>query len=66
MKDGNPGSPLIALEIINQCKAVTKMYRPQIKAAFIEMNYADDLRKALVYSLSIIFIMWLLSIFVIN
>lgn len=42
--DGNPGSPLIALDIINQCIASTTMNgQPQIGAVFIDLNYASDL-----------------------
>ena len=46
-EDGNPGSPLIALDIIEQCKQVTTMDRIQIETAFIDLNYADDLKKNL-------------------
>lgn len=43
--DGNPGSPLIALEIINQCIASTTMDgQPKIGAAFVDLNYASDLK----------------------
>ena len=45
--DGNNGSPLIALETIDQCCASTSMQRPRIEATFIDLNYADDLRKNL-------------------
>ena len=46
-EDGNRGSPLIALEIINQCRASTTMQQAQINATFIDLNYADDLRRNL-------------------
>lgn len=46
-EDGNPGSPLIALEIINQCRASTTMEHTNISAIFIDLNYADDLKKNL-------------------
>lgn len=45
--DGNNGSPLIALETIDQCCASTTIQRPRIEATFIDLNYADDLRKNL-------------------
>ena len=45
--DGNNGSPLIALETIDQCCASTTMQRPRIEATFIDLNYAEDLRKNL-------------------
>lgn len=42
--DGNPGSPLIALDIFQKCLAKTKMDgKAQIGAAFIDLNYARDL-----------------------
>lgn len=46
-EDGNNGSPLIALETIEQCRASTTMQRTKIEATFIDLNYADDLRKNL-------------------
>ena len=46
-EDGNPGSPLIALEIIEQCRASTTMEHTNIAATFIDLNYADDLRENL-------------------
>ena len=46
-EDGNRGSPLIALEIIDQCRASTTMQQAQINATFIDLNYADDLRRNL-------------------
>lgn len=46
--DGNPGSPLIALDIMQQCLASTTMSgSPKIGAAFIDLNYANDLEKNL-------------------
>ena len=45
--DGNPGSPLIALEAIDKCQNITSMKFSQIEATFIDLNYADDLRKNL-------------------
>ena len=47
-EDGNPGSPLIALEIINHCCAATTLrQRPTIEATFIDLNYAEDLHRNL-------------------
>lgn len=46
-EDGNPGSPLIALDIISQCKEVTKMENTSVEATFIDLNYANDLRENL-------------------
>ena len=43
--DGTPGSPLIALEAIDKCKNITCTKFSQIEATFIDLNYADDLRK---------------------
>ncbi len=45
--DGNPGSPLIALEVIDKCQEITSMESTQIEATFIDLNYADDLRSNL-------------------
>ncbi len=42
--DGKPGSPLIALDLIEECLTTTKIASPQIRATFIDLNYADDLR----------------------
>lgn len=36
--DGNPGSPLIALEVINKCQESTSMESTQIEATFIDLN----------------------------
>ncbi len=42
--DGNPGSPLIALDIFQEGLAKTKMDgKARIDAAFIDLNYAGDL-----------------------
>lgn len=42
--DGNPGSPLIALDIFKQGLASTKLDgKARIGAAFIDLNYASDL-----------------------
>lgn len=46
--DGNPGSPMIALDIMKQCLASTTMNgNPKIGAAFIDLNYAGDLEENL-------------------
>ena len=45
--DGNPGSPLIALEVIDKCQESTSVESTQIEATFIDLNYADDLRNNL-------------------
>jgi len=46
--DGNPGSPLIALDIMKQCLASTTMNgTPKIGAAFIDLNYAGALEENL-------------------
>ena len=42
--DGNPGSPIIALDIINECLATTTMNRAQISTFFIDLNYANELQ----------------------
>ena len=42
--DGNPGSPLIALDIFEQALSATKLdMKAKIGAAFIDLNYASDL-----------------------
>lgn len=46
-EDGNPGSPLIALDAISQCQASTTVSGTNIEATFIDLNYADDLRENL-------------------
>ena len=46
--DGEPGSPIIALDIINECLAKTNMpIPPQIEKIFIDLNYANDLQENL-------------------
>jgi three-Cys-motif partner protein len=45
--DGNPGSPLIALDIISQCQANTTATGASIEATFIDLNYAADLQENL-------------------
>lgn len=46
--DGNPGSPIIALDIIEQCRmASTLSDCAPISSAFIDLNYANDLRSNL-------------------
>lgn len=45
--DGKPGSPLIALNIINKCCDRTTMKSVSIEATFIDLYYADALRKNL-------------------
>ena len=45
--DGNPGSPLIALDVIKKCQESTSMESTHIEATFIDLNYADDLRNNL-------------------
>jgi three-Cys-motif partner protein len=44
-EDGKPGSPIIALDTISNCLGQTKMNHSHIQPFFIELNYADDLRK---------------------
>lgn len=46
-EDGSKGSPLIALEIIDECKHRTTMESINIATYFIDLNYADDLRNNL-------------------
>lgn len=46
-EDGNPGSPLIALDTMQDCLNQTKMTTWSIQPYFIDLNYADDLRKNL-------------------
>lgn len=46
--DGNPGSPLIALNIFQDGLIATKMDgKVRISAAFIDLNYASDLKRNL-------------------
>lgn len=43
-EDGKPGSPIIALDIINECLDRTSVnYIPKVYSVFIDLNYADDL-----------------------
>lgn len=46
-EDGLPGSPLIALEIIQECLEQTKAGAWHIKPYFIDLNYAADLKENL-------------------
>lgn len=46
-EDDNPGSPLIALDIISKCQESTKIDAPHIEAIFIDLNYADELKENL-------------------
>lgn len=46
-EDGRPGSPLIALDIIQSCVDSTTMESTNISTHFIDLNYADDLQKNL-------------------
>lgn len=43
--DGENGSPLIALEIIENCLNNSSITNPQIQSFFIELNHAKDLQK---------------------
>lgn len=46
--DGNPGSPLIALDIFREALASTTLRgNARIEATFIDLNYASDLEKNL-------------------
>ena len=45
--DGKPGSPLIALRIIDECMMQTKTKTANIEKCFIELNHATDLTKNL-------------------
>ncbi len=45
--DGSDGSPLIALNIIDDCLKTTRAHAPSISSCFIDLNYADDLKKNL-------------------
>ncbi|GHV62661.1 hypothetical protein AGMMS49587_10170 [Spirochaetia bacterium] len=46
-EDGADGSPLIALNIINECIHTTSISQTSIQAYFIDLNYAADLYKNL-------------------
>lgn len=43
-EDGNPGSPIIALETIKDCLDRTQMSKGKIIPYFIDVNYAEDLK----------------------
>lgn len=45
--DGNPGSPMIALNIVNECLDTTTMVDAQISMTFIDLNYEDELKENL-------------------
>ena len=45
--DGNPGSPLIALTTIDSCLQKTTIRSPEIESCYIDLNYAEDLKKNL-------------------
>ncbi|WP_031516603.1 three-Cys-motif partner protein TcmP [Desulfofalx alkaliphila] len=42
--DGDPGSPVIALDIISEALEKTQFRKPNIKSCFIELNHAHALR----------------------
>lgn len=43
--DGKAGSPIIALDIIEQCKNITTISNPNIYAYFIELNHFQRLKE---------------------
>lgn len=43
-KDGKPGSPIIAINKMQECISQTKIDNYHMKPIFIDLNYADDLR----------------------
>ena len=43
-EDGNPGSPLIALQARDDCMSKTKSGRSRIDSCFIDLNYENDLK----------------------
>ena len=46
--DGNPGSPIIALNIIDDCLSKTTIsQKPKIEKFFIDLNYASELQENL-------------------
>jgi three-Cys-motif partner protein len=45
--DGKPGSPVIALDIINECLKSTSLGNAVVKSNFIELNHSNDLQKNL-------------------
>lgn len=46
-EDGNPGSPIIALDTMQKCIGSTTMNSWDIQPYFIELNHAEDLRNNL-------------------
>lgn len=46
-EDGNPGSPVIALDTMKECLAHTQMNSWSIRPYFIDLNYASDLEQNL-------------------
>lgn len=46
-QDGNPGSPLIALQIFKECKEKTASENTVIEPVFIELQYAEKLKENL-------------------
>jgi three-Cys-motif partner protein len=44
-EDGNPGSPIIALNTMRDCVKQTKMNSCNIQPFFIDLNYGDSLRE---------------------
>lgn len=42
-EDGNPGSPLIALGIIDDCVKTSTRNTSRVSTTFIDLNYADEL-----------------------
>jgi len=46
-EDGKPGSPLIALNTINECLQNTKANNSKVSTYFIDLNYASDLQQNL-------------------
>jgi three-Cys-motif partner protein len=43
-ENGEKGSPLIALKILDNCKKITTVPSPKITAYFIDLNYGTDLK----------------------
>lgn len=48
--DGKPGSPLIAIENINNSLSSTKSRNPRINGFFIELNYSKELKENIINS----------------
>ena len=46
-EDGKPGSPIIALDIIKECRAISHTESSSIHTTFIDLNYALDLKENL-------------------